>query len=418
MAGSNVTDAAAAPRPDGSHPAGGGLPTSGPGASGRGAERAAVLALAMSAFVLNLNTNVMGALLPFLGGEFDLSQGADSRLLAAAGIGSAVGSFVVADVSRWMGRRTVLLIGLGLFGAASLGHLFVDGYGLLYALRVLSGLASGLSYAAASAAAADIAPYERRGAVMGRFNAGMFLAIPVGMPLTVWLAANGNWPAIFAVQAGVGLLGFVLSWRSVPPLPKTPAARRLPLLRDAGVVAVLLATMLHVGSFFVVVQLSTSWLDEAGLVAKEQQIWLWIGLGALSVVGSAAFGKLSDALGKRRFVLITSAVLVGCFAALAAMPGPVGLLVVGALLALAAAARTGPLQALVSGLVSSEQLGALMGLRGFCMQLGVALFATVSASVSASLGFQGVLLFGAGCQLVSLLSIWFGVHEPAARQDS
>jgi len=80
--------------------------------------------------------------------------------------------------------------------------------------------------------------------------------------------------------------------------------------------------------------------------------------------------------------------------------------------AVAAAARTGPLQALVSGLVPAEQLGALMGLRGFAMQLGVFLFAFGASALTARLGFRGVLLLAAVCQTGSYLAIRFGVQEP------
>jgi len=372
----------------------------------------AVLALAMSAFVLNLNSNVMGALLPFLRGEFGFDGDGGAMLLAAGGAGSAVGAFLVADAGRWFGRRAVLGISLTVFCAASVLHLFVGDYWPLFVVRVLSGFASGLAYATASAAAADLAPYERRGAVMGRFNAGLFLAIPVGLPLTVWLASLGYWQATFLLQAAVGALALFLSLRQVPKLPPSKEGRRLPLLKNGGVVAVLLATMLHVGSFFTVVQLATSWLDDEGIVPKEHQVWVWVGLGALSVVGSAMFGKLSDRLGKRRFVLITSGVLVICFFALSREWGPDYLLPIGCVLAIAAAARTGPLQALVSGLVPSEQLGALMGLRGFCMQLGVFLFALGASGLTSKLGFRGVLMLGAACQLGSYLAIRLGVHEP------
>ena len=375
-------------------------------------ERMAVLALAMSAFVLNLNSNVMGALLPFIKNEFDFQDDGAAWLLAAAGIGSAAGAFFVADVARGFGRRTVLVVSLSLFAVASLLHIVVSAYWGLFGLRVVAGFATGLAYATASAAAADIAPYERRGAVMGRFNAGMFLAIPLGLPLAVWLATIGHWPYTFVVQAAVGAIAVVLSLRCVPALPPSPAGRRWPLLKNSGVVAILLSTMLHVGSFFTVVQMATSWLDTEGIVPKEDQVWVWVGLGALSVVGSALFGKLSDKVGKRQFVLATSAILVICFIALARGPSPMLLLVVGCVLALSAAARTGPLQALVSGLVPPDQLGALMGLRGFCMQVGVFLFAMGAASLARELGFEGVLILAAGCQFLSYLAIRFGVHEP------
>ena len=357
----------------------------------------------------------MGALLPVIKDEFSFQDEGSAWLLAAAGVGSAAGAFFVADVARSFGRRAVLVTSLSLFVVASLLHTVVTGYSLLLVMRLLAGFATGLAYATASAVAADIAPYERRGAVMGRFNAGLFLAIPLGLPLAVWLASMGYWSGTFLAQAAVGVVAIVTSYRCVPPMPPSTSGRRWPLLKNGGVVAVLISTMLHVGSFFTVVQMATTWLDGSGLVLKEDQIWMWVGLGGLSVLGSALFGRLSDRVGKRPFVLATSAILVICFFVLSRAPSPPVLLVVGCILAMSAAARTGPLQALVSGLVPPDQLGALMGLRGFCMQIGVFVFAMIAAQLTEKLGFEGVLMLAAACQLLSYLAIRFGVHEPVQR---
>lgn len=370
-----------------------------------------MLALAASAFVLNLNTNVLGALLPFLKRDLAIDDDGGKLLVAAAGFGSALGALCVAWLSRRFGRRAVLVTSLVAFALVSLAHVFTQSFWPFAALRALSGVAVGVSYASASAAAADLAPYERRGAVLGRFNAGMFLAIPVGLPLAVYMASLGLWPWIFAVQAAVAVLAAALSQRVVPASGEPPATGpRLGLLRHPGVAAGLLATMLHVGSFFVVVQLASTWLDETGHVPRAQQMWLWVGLGALSVLGSAGLSRFADVVGKRAFVLIGSAVLVACFLVLWRQPTPLVLLVVACVLAVAAAARTGPLQALLTGLVPTERFGALMGLRGFGMQLGVGAFALGSAALPGD--FSSVLLLAAGCQLLSYLAIRFGVREP------
>jgi MFS transporter, DHA1 family, inner membrane transport protein len=378
-------------------------------------ERLGIAALAATAFALNLNTNVLGALLPFVHVELGLAGDGAEWLVAGAGFGSAFGALAVATIGRRWQRRSTLAIGLALFVIASLLHLFVGSFWPFLILRTAAGLSVGVAYAAASALAADLAPYARRGAAMGRFNAGLFLAIPVGLPLTVLLARAGHWPAIFAVQALVGLVAGLAALRAIPAdapaaagtAPRPPS---VPVLRAHGVLAVLAATMLHVGSFFTVVQLATTWLDEQRIVPKEQQIFVWIGLGALSVLGSEVFGRFADRVGKRFFVLATSAVLVACFVLLARGPGPVLLAVVGCVLAMTAAARTGPLQALLSGLVPPAQLSSLMGLRGFAMQLGVGAFAMGAASVSGRLGFEGVLGLAAGCQLLSYGAIRFGVR--------
>lgn len=374
-------------------------------------ESLAVVALALAAFSLNLNTNVLGALLPFVRDDLGLSAGGGKELVAAAAAGSAVGALAVGPLAAMWGRKLTLLVGLSLFTATSLLHLWAPSFGAFAALRAVSGVAVGVAYAAASALVAEVVPYERRGRALGRFTAGMFLAIPIGMPLSVVLASHGNWRMIFAVQAAVGALA---CWWSLRAVPTSAAVEQRgstrAVLGNLPAMAVLLATLLHVGSFFTTVQLATTWLDETGRIAKEQQIWVWVVLGVCSVVGSAMLGRVSDQVGKRRFVLATSAVLVGCFVLLARDPGPVQLALVGVTLAIVAAARTGPLQALVSGLVPAAELGALMGLRGFAMQMGVAAFALVAVPVGAAGGFAGILWFAAGCQALSYLSIRLGVR--------
>ncbi len=378
----------------------------------RAQERLAIAALALAAFALNLNTNVLGALLPFLRQELALVEGGEQFLLAAAALGSAFGALLVGPVAARHGRRGALVGGLSLFVVSSLLHPLATAFWPFLALRLVSGLAVGVAYASASALVAEVSPYARLGSSMGRFTAAMFLAIPIGMPLTVLLARSGYWSAIFVVQAGVGALGCWWALRAVPKSP--PIERRgvgLSALAQPGVAAVLLATLLHVGSFFTTVQLATTWLDESGLVKKEDQMLVWVGLGLVSVLGSALFGRVSDRVGKRNFVLITSVVLVACFALLAQMPRPELLIGIAVVLAATAAARTGPLQALVSNLVPADRLAAVMGLRGCAMQLGVALFAVAAAPVTVELGFRGVLILAAGCQFVSYAVIRFGVRE-------
>jgi DHA1 family inner membrane transport protein len=376
-------------------------------AASRSREAFAIAALALTAFALNLNTSVLGALFPFLPEDLAAHK---TSLLAAAAAGSAVGALWVLALARRHGRRRVLLFGLTVFVGSSLAHLVASNWLGLLACRALSGAAVGVAYAAASALVAEIVPYERRGAAMGMFTAGMFLAIPLGMPLSVCLAVAGQWPLVFAAQAAIGGLGLVLALRSVPDSHVLePLGAFAAILQNRPAVAGLVATMLHVGSFFTTVQLATTWLDRIGMVPRDQQMWLWVGLGLVSVLGSAALGRVSDLVGKRSFVLVTSAILAACFVLLARMHEPAVLLAGGAALALTAAARTGPLQALVSGAVPKDQLASVMALRAGTMQLGVVGFALAAGPVADGFGFRGVLLLGAVCQAGSYLVIrWLG----------
>jgi len=387
-------------------------PSAEPAELPRARQRFAIAALALAAFALGLNTNVLGALLPFLPAELLPADKSKAWLLAAAALGSAFGSLAVGPLTARHGRRNVLVWGLAAFIAASVAHLATRSFWPFLSLRFAAGCAVGLAYAAASALAAEVAPYRRRGAAMGMFTAGMFLSIAIGLPASVALANAGHWNAIFVVQAVVAGFGAWWGWRALPAsvAMERPGSTRA-ALASAGVRAGLVATMLHVGSFFTTVQLATTWLDATGRVARADQVWLWGGLGLASVVGSALFGGLSDRVGKRGFVLVTSIVLVGSFGALAFEPAGFALLVLGSLIAVVASARTGPLQALVSGLVPAGQLSALMGLRGAIMQVGVVVFAMVAGPIERELGFRGVLLLAASFQLLSFVAIQVWVKE-------
>lgn len=372
----------------------------------------AITALATAAFALNLNTNVLGALLPFVRAAENLTDEQGKQLIAAAAFGSAAGSLAFGRVAAWCGRRTALLGAMAVFVVLSLLHLLPGTPLLLLVLRAGSGLAVGVAYAAASALSAEIVPYHRRGASMGRFNAGMFLAIPVGMPLSVWFASLGYWPGVFALQAVVGLLGCYWTLRAVPiDAPAPTGASTWRVLANAGAMAGLFATALHVGSFFTTVQLATTWLDRTGRLPKDQQMPLWIGLGLLSVLGSSLLGRFADAVGKRLFVMVTSLLLAACFWLLAREQDSLTLALVGSVLALIASARTGPLQALVSGQVPAGDLAALMGLRGFLMQVGVGGFALAAAVLERERSFAAVLWLAVGFQALSYLAIRLFVRE-------
>jgi MFS transporter, DHA1 family, inner membrane transport protein len=373
-----------------------------------------VLAMALAAFALNLNTHVMGALMPFLGdgGPLGLGKVEKTWLLSAAGAASALGALLAGPLADRRGRRGPLLGGLLLFTVASAGHVLADSYAVLFALRLVAGAGVGVAYAAASAMVADVVPYARRGAAMGVFTAGMFLAVPAGLPLAVWFASSGDWHDIFWVQAGVGMLALALAAWLVPwepPLPRGTSP--FTVLSRPGVVAVLLATMLHVGSFFTTVQLAGDWMNSANILPKASQWKLWIVLGSASAIGSLALGRLGDRVGKYNFVLLTSVLLVACLVWLGQVDTLAALWPAGLVLAVVAAARTGPLQALVSGLSPRHEQATLMGMRAAAQQAGVFLFAIGAGPLYDTFGFKAVVVMAGACQALSYVAIRLGVKE-------
>lgn len=378
----------------------------------RARERLAILALAIAAFGLNLNMLVLGALLPFLPPEVAPQGDAKSTLLAAAALASGVAALFAGPIADRVGRKRLLAWGMAVFAIANALQAWATDYEWMLLGRAISGAAVGAAYASASALAAVVVPYERRSAAMGAFTAGMFLALPIGLPLATWLGSIGSWNAIFWAQTAIAGAGFALAVRFVPDRVRSSEwVDPRDVLRQGPVAAALAATMLHNGSFIPLVLLSGVWLDAEGLVPKSEQGAMWVWLGLSSAVGSFVFGRTADRIGKRNFVLLTSALLVGCLLGVARASSMATLIPLGLGVAVIASARTGPLQALTSGLVPSYHLATLMGLRSFAMQFGVFLF--TEAMPSSGEGFYANAIYAAvGCQAMSYALIRWFVKEP------
>jgi predicted MFS family arabinose efflux permease len=336
----------------------------------------AILALGSGAFVMALNANVMAALLPYLR-ELPEMAGEDfGNLVGAAGLAGAIGAFLLGPLVDWYGRRPPMVIGMVVFSLASFAHVFATSFDQLMWARAATGFAGGVVYASASAAVADLVPYERRGKAMGLFTAGMFLGLPVGLPLAGVFANYGHWEWVYIVQGVIALFAMFAMRAYLPVgLGKGKAFfENLPKLATKDVFGALGSVLLYVGSFFTAVQFAGGWLDDSGLLIKKNQWAVWVVLGLCAAGGSLFLARIGDRIGKRNWTNITCVVVAGCLFALSFVDSMIGLLVVGIPLAVVSAARTGPFQALISELVPSDTRGTLMGIRSAAVNLGTGLF--------------------------------------------
>jgi DHA1 family inner membrane transport protein len=288
------------------------------------------------------------------------------------------------------------------------------GHAQLLAARALSGFGGGLLFTSASAAVADMVPYHRRAAAMGVFTAGMFLAVPVGLPAALALAGGGEdgWRRAFGWLLLPALLALAGIARAVPARlgGGAPKVSQLAVLRAPHVGAALLSVMLYTGAFFTVVQFAPKWLDEDGVLPKSEQGWLWLGIGLSTAAGALVLPRLADRVGKRTAVLATTAGAAICLVLLARVESVLGLVAIGLGMSMLAAARTPSLQALMSEIVEPRQRGTLMGLRAAAINLGAAAFGAFGAAVYASHGFRVLAAAAAAAMAAAYVAVRFGVR--------
>ncbi|QEO15283.1 DHA2 family efflux MFS transporter permease subunit [Agromyces intestinalis] len=130
----------------------------------------------------------------------------------------AVPLLITGRLGDRFGPRTIYLIGLAVFTAASLWCGLSETLEGLIAARAVQGLGAAMMTPQTMAVITRTFPANRRGAAMGLWGATAGVATLVG-PLAGGLLVDGfGWEWIFFINVPVGVIGFVLAWILVPKL--------------------------------------------------------------------------------------------------------------------------------------------------------------------------------------------------------
>ncbi|MFI5867773.1 MFS transporter [Streptomyces sp. NPDC051546] len=196
---------------------------------------AALAALAAAQFTVMVATSNVNVALPRIAAGIGLSDGATTWVVNAYGL--AFGALLLAGgrAADLLGRRRVLLIGLGLFAVASLVAGLAGSASVLIAARAVQGVgAAAIAPAALALALALFPPSPGRSRVLGVWGAVSGAGAAGGVLLGGALTQAWGWPWIFHSVA----LGTVLVLVTVVVLvPRTAdrAAGRFDLLGTAAV---------------------------------------------------------------------------------------------------------------------------------------------------------------------------------------
>ena len=232
----------------------------------------------------------------------------------------AISVISVGPISDSFGRRPVAAAGLGLLGISVLASSFASSFGLLLALRVVTGLSGGMIPPNSMAAVADVLTPATRARAFGLLMAFASLSGVVGVPLVALMASGGGWRVPFLVIGSLLLVCSVLHWLWYPKIqrlePRTfsftdryKQMASISLFRSA-----LAANYLQRMSFYAAFSYLAAYLiSEHGLEIGETAIPLAIvGIGV--VIGSTMAGPVAAM--ERRAQMVAGCTVVGGLAAL------------------------------------------------------------------------------------------------------
>jgi predicted MFS family arabinose efflux permease len=357
---------------------------------------ATVAAIGMGAFAIGTDMFVVAGVLAGLAGDLGVTVGAAGSTVALFALAYATGAPLLGALLGARPLRQVLIGSLVLFGLFDVMSALAPTLPVLLAARVLGALAAAAYVPAAGAAAVAAVPESHRGRALGVILGAASIAMALGAPLGVLLAATASWRAAFgliAVLAAVAVLGLLRSGVGCAPLTRSTLRERLRPLRSRAVVATLAVTFLAMTASN---SMYTYLAVLLGPAAGPVGLGLFIAaFGVGGIVGTWWGGIATDRGGGRRVVA----------------PAVIVLAAVSAVLPLAATAVAAALTVVVGwgiavwGLVPAQQY-RLIGLGGWPASLPLALNSSAThLGFGAGALLGGLVVDGAGAGSLWLLAV-------------
>jgi EmrB/QacA subfamily drug resistance transporter len=172
----------------------------------------------------SLDTSIANAGLPTLAVAFSASFQAVQWIVLAYLLAITTLIVSVGRLGDIVGRRRLLLAGIGLFTLASLLCGIAPTLGVLIAARVAQGLGAAIMMVLTVALVGGTVPKEKTGSAMGLLGTMSALGTTLGPSLGGVLIAGFGWRTIFLVNVPLGILNFLLVHRSLPVERREPKA--------------------------------------------------------------------------------------------------------------------------------------------------------------------------------------------------
>lgn len=185
--------------------------------------------LVVSAILIWIDSTVLGIALERLADPVDGLGATPGQLQWALGIYSlffATALFAAGALGDRYGHRTVLMLGMTVFGVSSAWAAWADGPVSLILARALMGIGGAMIMPTSMAIIGWVFPPERRAGAIAAWSASAGLGVAIGPVLGGLLIDHFWWGSVFLINLPIvaaGLIGAAL----VVPNPRSPQRRRI-----------------------------------------------------------------------------------------------------------------------------------------------------------------------------------------------
>ncbi len=276
---------------------------------------------------MGLSEFIMIVVMGQITGAFGVDLSSGGWLVAAYALGISVGAPLMTLASLNRSARTIAGLKSGGLALLSLACVTAPDFGWLIAFRALAGVLHGVFFTVTTASLPTLFEAKRVPAALALMFSGLTVAMVLGVPLGMALAASYGWHLPFvaiAIYAGTGatMLPFVLPQDfGVAQSPSVPVLRKALVRGDLQ--RPYAFTVFGFSGGFAVFTYAEAWLlDIAGLDRGTTGLMFGVvGLGALA--GNLAGGVLPRLSGRRQALALAVTLQLAGLVVLAATPATI-----------------------------------------------------------------------------------------------
>ncbi|MFJ9635734.1 MFS transporter [Streptomyces sp. NPDC101178] len=184
----------------------------------------AVLAVTLGIFSLMTSELLPVGLLTPIGTALDVSEGTAGLMVTVPGLVAAVSAPVVTVATGRVDRRVVLVVLIGLMGAANLASAFATSFTVVLVARFLIGISVGGFWSIAGGIALRLVPARHVARATAVIFGGVETASVLGVPIGTFLGDLSGWRTAFGA---VGILGLASLTCMLFLMPKLPAGQTI-----------------------------------------------------------------------------------------------------------------------------------------------------------------------------------------------
>jgi DHA1 family purine base/nucleoside efflux pump-like MFS transporter len=363
-------------------------------------------------FVGVADQQILSPLLPAIRNDFAKSSTEMGFLFTGYAFCAGLSVLLWGPLSDVFGRKKGLLNGLIVFSVGAFISCLSISYSMLLAGRILTGMGASMLSLNSLSYAADFFPYAHRGWAMGSIFSSYFAALILGVPLGAWLGDKLGWNAVFGIVGGIALLLFLATKRLLPKfqvkptptgaIPPSDCIRRyIGFLKVPSFLGALFSSLFASAGTTGFLAFLGVWLHDSFGIPGSKIGLVFLPCGAAALLASPLAGLTADRIGKRLQFVLSSLCLALFLLMLPGLKWGIALFAIFGVISLAAAFRQGPMEALLTEIVSAGSRGSFVALKNSFSQMGIGLAALLSGILFEHYGYSGVCFL---CALANLLA--------------